>query len=68
MLIDDRIGFACTFLSDTDLIDYIKNLTETVYQNGDLTGMLLTGNCIVLSGLFRVLRALIISRVIDRYN
>jgi len=44
MSMDDRIGFACTFLSDADLIDYIKNLTDTVCQSGDLTGMLLTGD------------------------
>ena len=47
MSLDDRVGFACCFLSDADLVDYIKGLTETVYQSGDLTGMLLTGKCIV---------------------
>ncbi len=43
MLIDDRIGFACTFLSDADLIDYINRLTESVYETGDITGIILTG-------------------------
>ncbi|KAK7593002.1 hypothetical protein V9T40_007754 [Parthenolecanium corni] len=44
MLIDDRIGFACTFLSDTDLVEYICQLTDHVYEKGDISGILLTGS------------------------
>lgn len=43
MLIEDRVGFACTFLSDSNLTDYINHLTDTVYQTGDLSGIILTG-------------------------
>lgn len=43
MLIDDRIGFACTFLSDVDLIEYICHLTDSIYETGDISGILVTG-------------------------
>lgn len=43
MLIDDRVAFACTYLSDTDLIEYICKLTDIVYEMGDITGIILTG-------------------------
>lgn len=55
MLIDDRIGFACTFLSDTDLVEYICQLTDHVYEKGDISGILLTGR--ISYFLFQDLRA-----------
>lgn len=59
MLIDDRVGFACTFLSDSDLIEYINQLTDTVCQMGDLTGIMLTGTRLLIIRYTRFLRVLI---------
>lgn len=39
----DRIGFALTFLSDSYLLDYIEQLTDSLVIQGDLAGILLTG-------------------------
>ena len=41
----DRIGFACTFLSDLHLNDYIDQLSRHLIREGNLDGILLTGIC-----------------------
>ncbi|XP_065221938.1 GATOR2 complex protein MIOS-B [Planococcus citri] len=43
MLIDDRVAFACIFLSDADLVEYVCKLTDYIYETGDITGIILTG-------------------------
>lgn len=43
MAIEDRVAFACTFLSNSKLHDYLMSLTEVLVSEGDLAGMLLTG-------------------------
>lgn len=42
--VDDRVAFACTFLSDSKLNEYLKSLTTKMISEGNLDGMLLTGN------------------------
>ena len=44
MSVRDRIGFACKFLSDSLLSDYIDQLSRQLIKEGNLDGMLLTGN------------------------
>lgn len=39
----DRIAFACQFLCDTKLAEYIKDMIKTCIETGDLNGLLLTG-------------------------
>lgn len=39
----DRMAFACIFLSDTQLSEYIKRQIVLCIENGDLCGILLTG-------------------------
>lgn len=41
--VEDRVAFACTFLSDAKLADYLYKLVEKLTDEGDLAGMLLTG-------------------------
>jgi hypothetical protein len=41
--VEDRVAFACTFLSDTKLQEYLKQLTAKLTEEGDLAGILLTG-------------------------
>jgi len=41
--VEDRVAFACTFLSDAKLQDYLKQLTARLTEEGDLAGILLTG-------------------------
>ncbi|XP_064613766.1 GATOR2 complex protein MIOS-A-like [Liolophura sinensis] len=43
MQIQDRVAFACIFLSDIKLADYIDRLTARLTEEGDLGGILLTG-------------------------
>ena len=40
---DDRVAFACMYLSDTKLQDYLKKLTVKLTDEGNLDGLLLTG-------------------------
>ncbi|XP_066997693.2 GATOR2 complex protein MIOS isoform X2 [Anabrus simplex] len=42
--VEDRVAFACTFLSDNRLNEYLKHLMAKLTEEGDLAGMLLTGN------------------------
>ncbi|XP_018335553.1 GATOR complex protein MIOS [Agrilus planipennis] len=44
MLVEDRVAFACTFLSDGKLLDYLKALAMELTEEGNLDGLLLTGN------------------------
>lgn len=44
MTVRDRIGFACNFLSDAHLTEYIEQLNRQLTREGNLDGMLLTGN------------------------
>ncbi|XP_067625308.1 GATOR2 complex protein MIOS-like [Eurosta solidaginis] len=39
----DRVAFACKYLSETKLSDYVKELIQKSIENGDLNGLLLTG-------------------------
>jgi hypothetical protein len=41
--VEDRVAFACTFLSDAKLQEYLKQLTARLTEEGDLAGILLTG-------------------------
>lgn len=41
--LSDRVGFACRFLDDRELVAYIKNVTEKFTIKGDIEGILLTG-------------------------
>lgn len=43
MTVDDRVAFACIFLPDNKLNDYLKSLTMTLIYEGNLDGILLTG-------------------------
>ena len=43
MTVRDRVGFACCFLSDTHLSEYIEHLNRQLTKEGNLDGMLLTG-------------------------
>lgn len=43
----DRVGFACSFLNDTKLINFIQEVTTDVIKKGDLQGILLTGNSLL---------------------
>ncbi|KAK6624092.1 hypothetical protein RUM44_010950 [Polyplax serrata] len=43
MAVEDRVGFACMFLNDSKLVEFLLKLTETLIDEGDLAGMLLTG-------------------------
>ncbi|XP_060803426.1 GATOR complex protein MIOS [Amyelois transitella] len=43
MRLEDRVAFACIFLSDAALHDYVKTTSAALVQQGDLSGMLLTG-------------------------
>lgn len=45
MAVEDRVAFACTFLSDSRLSEYIDRLTTRLTEEGDLAGILLTGKC-----------------------
>lgn len=51
MSVRDRIGFACKFLSDGHLSDYIEQLSRQLIREGNLDGMLLTGIYCFLSPL-----------------
>ncbi|XP_065073911.1 GATOR2 complex protein MIOS isoform X1 [Ochlerotatus camptorhynchus] len=39
----DRMAFACNFLSDLKLAEYIKGMVANCIESGDLNGLLLTG-------------------------
>ncbi|XP_026277027.1 GATOR complex protein MIOS-B [Frankliniella occidentalis] len=41
--VEDRVAFACCFLSDVKLSEYLRNLTAKLTDEGDLGGILLTG-------------------------
>ncbi|PNF34608.1 WD repeat-containing protein mio [Cryptotermes secundus] len=41
--VEDRVAFACTFLSDAKLHEYLKELIIKLTEEGDLAGILLTG-------------------------
>jgi hypothetical protein len=41
--VEDRVAFACTFLSDAKLQEYLEQLTARLTEEGDLAGILLTG-------------------------
>ncbi|XP_034247778.1 GATOR complex protein MIOS-A isoform X2 [Thrips palmi] len=41
--VEDRVAFACCFLSDLNLSEYLRNLTAKLTEEGDLGGILLTG-------------------------
>ncbi|XP_017480098.1 PREDICTED: WD repeat-containing protein mio isoform X3 [Rhagoletis zephyria] len=39
----DRVAFACKYLSESKLADYVKQLIQKSIESGDLNGLLLTG-------------------------
>ncbi|XP_023223348.1 GATOR complex protein MIOS-B-like [Centruroides sculpturatus] len=41
--VQDRVAFACIFLSDNKLMEFLTKLTETMTEKGYLDGILLTG-------------------------
>lgn len=43
MELKDRIAFACRFLSDAKLTNYVENVTTSLITSGSLEGLLLTG-------------------------
>ncbi|XP_060529882.1 GATOR complex protein MIOS-B [Cylas formicarius] len=43
--VDDRVAFACVYLPDAKLLDYLKKLCQELAEQGNLDGLLLTGNC-----------------------
>lgn len=43
MSVDDRVAFACIFLPDNKLNEYLKKLTTELVEEGNLDGILLTG-------------------------
>lgn len=42
--VDDKVAFACVFLSDSKLMEYTKKLCAELCEEGNLDGLLLTGN------------------------
>lgn len=44
MLVEDRVGFACIFLPDNKLYEYLRKLSDKLMDEGNLDGILLTGN------------------------
>lgn len=42
--IADRVAFACLFLPDSHLMQYLHRLQAEVIVQGDLSGVILTGN------------------------
>lgn len=55
MSVDDKVAFALTFLSDSKLVDFITQITVKLIEEGNLAGMLLTGN--LLQTLQKILHA-----------
>jgi len=43
MELQDRIAFACKYLTDIKLITYVENVTTSLISGGNLEGLLLTG-------------------------
>lgn len=41
--VDDRVAFACMFLPDNRLHEYLKKLSDRLIEDGNLDGLLLTG-------------------------
>ncbi|KAK3592025.1 hypothetical protein CHS0354_031537 [Potamilus streckersoni] len=43
MAVKDRVAFACIYLDDQKLWEYLKNLSQELKEKGNLDGILLTG-------------------------
>lgn len=43
-MVEDRVAFALTYLPDSKLTEYINYLTNKLIEEGNLSGILLTGN------------------------
>ncbi|XP_052753330.1 GATOR complex protein MIOS-B isoform X3 [Galleria mellonella] len=43
MRLEDRVAFACIFLSDAKLSEYLQQTCDALVEQGDLSGILLTG-------------------------
>jgi len=43
MELEDRIAFACKYLNDAKLTNYVENVTTKMISGGNLEGLLLTG-------------------------
>lgn len=44
MRLEDRVAFACIFLPDGRLQEYVRATCDTLTERGDLAGILLTGH------------------------
>ncbi|KAG5872709.1 hypothetical protein JTB14_008803 [Gonioctena quinquepunctata] len=42
--VDDRVALACVYLSDEKLLEYMKKLSDELCEEGNLDGLLVTGN------------------------
>ena len=42
--LEDRIGFACTYLSDTEIMEYLAALVADCQALGDFEGLMITGD------------------------
>ncbi|KAL0882791.1 hypothetical protein ABMA27_016339 [Loxostege sticticalis] len=43
MRLEDRVAFACVYLPDAKLHEYVRRTTDELIEQGDLSGILLTG-------------------------
>jgi hypothetical protein len=43
LFVEDRIAFACTFLPDTEIVDWLHIMKEDCVKNGSIEGILTTG-------------------------
>ncbi|XP_072401443.1 GATOR2 complex protein MIOS isoform X2 [Diabrotica undecimpunctata] len=44
LAVDDRVALACMYLPDEKLLEYVKKLSEELCNEGNLDGLLVTGN------------------------
>lgn len=72
MTVDDRVAFACMFLSDNKLHEYLKSLTNELIEEGNLDGFLLTGLLFLINFLytclFELFEKVIVEMVFDFYK
>lgn len=43
MSVSDRMAFACQYLCDTKLAEYVKDMIQICVETGNLNGLILTG-------------------------
>jgi len=47
LTVADRLGFACSFLPDAKLVNFIQEISNDMIKKGNLDGILLTGTVMV---------------------